>query len=63
MLMQVPLILGLAPVTGCAIGWLMDKFLGTSPIFTIVLLFLGFVAGIVEMWKILQRASAKDNEE
>lgn len=57
MLLSVPLILGLSPVVGCAIGWAMDRVFGTRPIFTIVLLAAGFVAGVRETWALIRRTS------
>ena len=56
-LVTIPLILGLSPVVGCAIGWVMDRMFGTRPIFTIVLLLAGFAAGVRETWSLIQRAS------
>lgn len=61
MLVQVPLILGLSPVIGCAIGWAIDRVFATRPIFTIILLIAGFAAGIRESWILIRRASSEDN--
>lgn len=57
MLMSVPLILGLSPVVGCAIGWAMDRVFGTRPVLTIVLLLAGFAAGVRETWFLIRRTS------
>jgi len=38
--------LGAALFVGAALGWLLDKFLHTSPIFLIVMFILGAAAGI-----------------
>jgi ATP synthase protein I len=35
-----------APFGGGLIGWLLDRWLGTSPLFLLSLLFLGFAVGI-----------------
>jgi ATP synthase protein I len=35
-----------APFGGGLIGWLLDRWLGTSPLFMLSLLFLGFAVGI-----------------
>lgn len=56
-LISIPLILGISPVVGCAIGFGLDKGLGTRPVFTILLLLLGFAAGVRETWKLIRRSS------
>lgn len=56
-LLSIPLMLGVSPVVGCAIGFGIDKLFGTRPIFTIVLLLLGFAAGVRETWKLIRRSS------
>lgn len=56
-LISIPLMLGLSPVVGGALGWGLDKWLGTRPVFTILLLFLGFAAGVRETWKLIRRSS------
>jgi ATP synthase protein I len=38
-------------LVGAAIGWLMDRWLGTSPWGMIVLLLFGFVAGVLNMMR------------
>ena len=62
MMAQIPLILALSPVVGCAIGWAIDRFLKTSPIFTLILLLAGFAAGIKETWTIVRRASSDNSD-
>lgn len=56
-LVSIPLILGLSPVVGGALGWALDKLFGTRPVFTIVLLLLGFAAGVRETWTLIRRSS------
>ena len=58
-LVQIPLILGLSPVVGCALGWGLDKLLGTRPIFTALLLLVGFAAGIRQTWDLIRRTSSE----
>ena len=60
-LLQIPLTIGLAPVVGGAIGWALDRFFGTRPIFTLFALTAGFIAGLRETWWMIQRVS-KDLE-
>ena len=38
-------------LVGAALGWLMDRWLGTSPWGLIVLLLLGFAAGVLNMMR------------
>lgn len=38
-------------VVGTAIGYLLDKTFNTSPYLTIILFFLGFLAGLNNMYK------------
>lgn len=44
---------------GGAIGWFLDRWLGTTPLLLIVLLLLGFVAGMVNMIRAAQRENAR----
>lgn len=53
--LSLPFILGLSPVIGCAIGWGIDRLLGTKPLFTVVLLLAGVAAGVRESWRQIQR--------
>lgn len=56
-LVSIPLILGVSPVVGCAIGFGLDRVLHTRPVFTILLLLLGFAAGVRETWRMIRRSS------
>ena len=44
-------------VGGGALGWWLDKKMGSSPLFLIVLVFLGFAAEMVRFWKAAQESS------
>ena len=46
----VELVAGLA--MGSALGWALDNFFGTSPLWLVVLFFVGAVAGMVNVWRI-----------
>jgi len=48
-------ILPAGAVVGCAIGWLLDRRLRTSPLLTVVMGFLGAAAGFLEVLRILKR--------
>jgi ATP synthase protein I len=38
-------------LVGAAIGWLLDRWLGTSPLGLIVFLLLGFAAGVLNVMR------------
>ena len=61
-LLTIPFVLGLSPVIGSAIGWLIDRVLGTRPLFTVVGLFVGVAAGIRETWLIIERSSRDEQQ-
>ena len=44
---------------GAAIGWFLDKQFGTTPWLLIVFLFVGFIAGMVNMIRAAQKEQAK----
>ena len=48
-------ILPAGALTGCAGGWLLDRWLHTSPVLTIVMGFVGAAGGFVEVLRILGR--------
>jgi F0F1-type ATP synthase assembly protein I len=57
-------ILPAGAVVGGAIGWLLDRWLHTSPILTVVMGFVGVGGGFLELLRILKRAEKdadKDN--
>lgn len=39
-------------IVGAFIGWVLDNWLGTSPLFLLVLFFLGAIAGMLNVWRI-----------
>ena len=49
-------ILPAGALVGSAGGWLLDRWLRTSPLLTVVLGFLGAAAGFIEVLRILGRA-------
>ena len=40
-----------AVIVGAFIGWILDKWLGTSPLFLVLLFFLGAMAGMLNVWR------------
>lgn len=45
----------LSIIVGLAVGWYVDRWLGTEPIFTLLLLFLGILSGFRMMYKVYMR--------
>ncbi len=39
-------------VVGTFIGWMLDRWLETSPLFLLVMFFLGAIAGMINVWRI-----------
>lgn len=49
---------------GFALGyWVLDKYLGTHPWFTILMTALGIIGGFRQLFRIAKKASEKDNNE
>ena len=40
-----------AAVGGCALGWLVDSWLDTTPVFILLGLVLGLVCGVLATWR------------
>ena len=38
-------------IVGAFIGWMFDNWLGTSPLFLVLLFFLGAMAGMLNVWR------------
>ena len=62
-LLSIPLTLGISPVVGCVLGWVMDRVFGTRPFITLVGLLAGFAAGIRETWMLIRRVSAEEDSK
>ena len=45
-----------ALLVGLAIGWGLDRLFGTKPLFLILLVLLGGVAGIINVWRLVAPA-------
>ena len=39
-------------VVGTFIGWALDRWLDTSPLFMLVMFFMGAVAGMLNVWRV-----------
>ena len=40
-------------IVGAFIGWALDRWLGTSPLFLVLLFFLGATAGMLNVWRMV----------
>ncbi len=63
MLGTLPFMLAIPPVAGVLIGRWLDSKAGTSPLFTVVLVILGFVAGIREVINVLKKAELDSDKK
>src|SRR3982750_2923011 len=52
-----------APLGGGIIGWLLDRWLGTKPWLMLVMLFLGFAVGVMNVLRISNESSRKARGE
>lgn len=57
LLTAVPFVLAVAPLLGYFFGAFLDRKLGTSPVFMIIMIVLGFIAGARQVYNLVQRAS------
>ena len=60
LLTAIPMILAVAPLIGYYLGRWIDGRLGTDPVFSLIFLALGLVAGVRETISILRKAQEKD---
>ena len=62
LLTTIPLLLAVSPIIGFFIGSFLDKRFNTDPIFTIVFLVIGFIAGARQVMNVVRKAS-KDKKK
>ena len=55
------LILPAGAVGGFGLGWLLDRWLHTSPVFSFILGLLGAAAGLIDILRVLTRAEKRDD--
>ena len=48
---------------GLGLGWLLDRWLHTSPVFSLILCLVGAGAGIIDILRILTRAEKQDDAD
>jgi F0F1-type ATP synthase assembly protein I len=63
LLTMIPMLLAVSPIIGLIIGSYLDKKLGTGPIFTIVLLVIGFIAGARQVANVVRKAQKEYKNE
>jgi F0F1-type ATP synthase assembly protein I len=63
LLLAIPALLIVSPLVGFFVGVAVDRWLGTSPWFSLVGLLLGFVAGGRETQRIYRRYQAEMDKE
>ena len=54
-----PFVLAAPPILAGTIGRILDEWWGTDPYITYSMLILGFIAGVREFWRIVQRFKDK----
>lgn len=60
-LLMIPMLFVTSPIIGFIIGYYIDSILNTDPWFGLIFLFLGFLAAIMEIIKIIKQFE-KDSE-
>ena len=48
------------PLGGAVIGWVLDRWLGTKPWLMLILLFVGFAGGIINIFRISSKRAGSD---
>ena len=48
---------------GLGIGWALDRWLGTGPWLMVVFFFLGSAAGILNVWRTMERMARETDED
>jgi F0F1-type ATP synthase assembly protein I len=61
LLSTIPFLMAVPPIAGLLIGRYLDKKFNLQPLFTIVLLLLGFAAGVREVALVIRKANAPDD--
>jgi F0F1-type ATP synthase assembly protein I len=48
---------------GYFLGWLLDRWLGTTPIFGLILAGVGLAGGLIEILRIMKRVEEQDDSD
>jgi len=62
LLTTVPVLLAASPIIGFFMGRFLDNKLGTEPVFSIIFLILGFVAGAVQVARVVRLANRESDK-
>ena len=57
------IILPAGAVGGLGLGWVLDRWLHTSPLFTLILCVGGVAAGVIDILRVLTRAEKRDDAD
>lgn len=57
------IILPAGAVGGLGLGWVLDRWLHTSPLFTLILCLVGAGAGVIDILRVLTRAEKQDDAD
>jgi F0F1-type ATP synthase assembly protein I len=63
LLTTIPVLLAVSPIIGLLIGRFLDKKLHTDPIFSIIFLIVGFVAGARQTARVVKLASKEKKRD
>ncbi len=63
LLSMIPMLLAASPIIGLLIGNYIDKKFGTGPVFLIVFLIIGFVAGARQVANVVRKAQKNDKDK
>ena len=58
LLSTIPFLMAVPPIAGLLIGRYLDKRFNAYPVLTIILMLLGFVAGVREVRNVIKKANA-----
>ncbi len=56
-------ILPAGAMLGFGLGWVVDRWMHTSPIFALLLGLVGFAIGVVDILRLLNKAEARDDTD
>jgi ATP synthase protein I len=62
LLSTIPFLMAVPPIAGLLIGQYLDNRFDTNPVFTIVFLVFGFVAGVRETASVLKKANTENEK-
>lgn len=63
LLTTIPILLAASPIIGFLIGKFIDRKLGTEPVFSAIFLILGFIAGAVQVVRVVRIADRTSKQK